>query len=109
MHPLCPELHYLRAIVLIELNRYNEAIASLRQVIYLDRSLAIVHFTLGSILQRHGATTDARRAYQNALVLCVEKSDDDILPLSDGERTGHLVDAVRAQLAVLEVKTGNVR
>lgn len=109
IHPLCPELHYLRAIVLIEIGRHNEAIVSLRQAIYLDRSLAIVHFTLGSMLQRQGAAADARRAYQNVLVLCTERADDEVLPLSGCELTGQLIDAVRTQLAALEGNVENVQ
>jgi predicted Zn-dependent protease len=48
-HPLSAELRYLQAVLLLELGREEEAGRAARRVIYLDRSLALGHFTLGSI------------------------------------------------------------
>jgi chemotaxis protein methyltransferase CheR len=105
-HPLRPELQYLRAIVLMNLERYEEAAVSLRRVIYLDRSLAVAHFTLGSVLLRCGAATEARHAYRNALALAAGRPKDEVVPLSEGERADRLAEAARAQLAFIEGNGG---
>ena len=102
VHPLAAELHYLRAVALAGLGQCDEAAASLRRVIYLDPSLAVAHFTLGSILLRSGAMTDARRCYRNALLLSAERPPQESLALSDNEAAGRMADAARNQLAFID-------
>jgi chemotaxis protein methyltransferase CheR len=104
-HPLSPEVHYLKAIVLMGLARYDEAVTSLRRAIYLNRSMAVAHFTLGSILQRRGAVAEARRSYRNVLAVCDGRRAEEIVPFSDGEQTGRLVEATRAQLDLIQDNT----
>ncbi len=101
-HPLSAEVHYLHAVLLLELGRDEEAARAARRVVYLDRSLAIGHFTLGSILRHHGDLAGARRAYRNAHDLCLGRPSDEIVPLSDGEQAGRLARAAAAQLAILD-------
>jgi chemotaxis protein methyltransferase CheR len=102
-HPLAPELHYLEAVLLVEGGRDEEAARAVRRVLYLDRSLAAAHFTLGSVLLRLGDLGGARRAYRNARDLCGARPGDEVVPLSDGEHAGRLAEAAAAQLAVLDV------
>jgi chemotaxis protein methyltransferase CheR len=99
LHPMSAELHYLHAIVQMAAGRYEAAAASLRRALYLDRSMAVAHFALGSVLERRGATEEARRSYRNVLAVCDGRRVDDLLPFSEGERAGRLVEAARAQLA----------
>jgi chemotaxis protein methyltransferase CheR len=101
-HPLSGELHYLRAVLLLGLGREAEAAVAARRAIYLDRSLAIAHFTLGSILQRRGDRAGARRAYRNARDLCAARPADEVVPLTDGEPAGRLAAAAQAQMARLD-------
>jgi chemotaxis protein methyltransferase CheR len=101
-HPLSSELHYLRAVLLVDLGRDEEAVQAARRAIYLDRSLAIVHFTLGSLLERRGDDAGAYRAYRNARDLCRTGPAEDVLRLSDGEPAGRLAAAAEARLARLE-------
>jgi chemotaxis protein methyltransferase CheR len=101
-YPLAAELHYMRAVVLAGLGQYDEASASLRRVIYLDPSLAVAHFTLGSILWRSGAVADARRCYRNALALSAERPPQESLGLSEGETAGRMAEAARSQLALID-------
>jgi chemotaxis protein methyltransferase CheR len=101
-YPLAAELHYMRAVVLAGLGQYDEASASLRRVIYLDPSLAVAHFTLGSILWRSGAVADARRCYRNALALSAERPPKESLSLSEGETAGQMAEAARSQLALVD-------
>jgi chemotaxis protein methyltransferase CheR len=101
-HPLLAELHYLHAILLLDLGREEEAARAARRVAYLDRSLAIAHFTLGSVLRRLGDADGARRSYRNARDLCAARPPDEAVPLGDGEQAGPLAEAASAALAVLQ-------
>jgi len=101
-HPFSTELQFLRAALLVELEQDEAAEQAARRVIYLDRSLAVGHFTLGSICWRRGDLAGARRAFRNAHQLCAARPADEMVPLSDGERAGRLAEAAAAQLAILE-------
>jgi chemotaxis protein methyltransferase CheR len=101
-HPVSTELHYLYAVLLVGLDLDEEAANEARRALYLDRSLAIVHFLLGSVLRRRGDRAGAVRAYRNARVLCELRPSDEILPLSDGEPAGRLAEMARLQLEQLE-------
>jgi chemotaxis protein methyltransferase CheR len=104
-HPLSAELHYMHAIILLSRARLDATVAALRRVIYLDCSLAVAHFTLASVLRRRGADADACRSYRTALALCAKLGQDEIMPLSDGERARHLAQAARVQLEAIEAAT----
>ncbi len=97
-HPLSAELHYLHAVLLIENEHADRAADAARRVIYLDRNLALAHFTLGSILRRRGDLNGARRAFRNARNIAKRRPADEIVPLSDGETTAQLVEAAEIQL-----------
>lgn len=101
-HPLSLELHYLHAVLLLELGRLEEAAARARRALYLDRTLAVAHLVLGSILRSRGDLGGAARAYRNARDLCLGAPRDEVLPLSDGERAGRLAEIAAVQLALLE-------
>jgi chemotaxis protein methyltransferase CheR len=101
-HPLASELHFLRAVLLVDLDRDDEALQAARRAIYLDRSLAIAHFTLGSLLERRGDGAGAWRAYRNARDLCRAGPAEAIVRLTDGEPAGRLAGAAEARLAQLE-------
>lgn len=101
-HSLTPDLHFLHAILLMELNLDVEAVQAIQRVVFLDRSLAIGHFLLGSILQRRGALEGARRAFRNARNLCQNDAPDELVPLSDNETAGELARVAEIQLATIE-------
>jgi chemotaxis protein methyltransferase CheR len=105
-HALSPDLHYLHAVLLMEVNRDAEAVQAARRAVFLDRSLAIAHFTLGSILQRRGVLHDAQRCFRNARDLCAARPPDEIVPLTDGEAAGRLAEAAEVQLHALQAAVG---
>jgi chemotaxis protein methyltransferase CheR len=105
-HPLAAGVHFVHAVLLLELGRLEESSRAIRRVTYLDRSLAVAHFTLGSILERAGDVNGARRAYRVARDLSAARPPSEILPLSDGEAAGRLVTAADAQLALLDRAPG---
>jgi chemotaxis protein methyltransferase CheR len=104
--PLAPELYYLHAVLLLDEGRDEEAIQAVRRALYLDRSLAIAHFTLGTLLRRQGDLEGARRAYRNARDLCAARPVHEVLALADGEPAGCLAEAAGVELLLLEPSPG---
>jgi len=100
-HPFSTELHYLHAVLLLGLERGDDAVRAARRVVYLDRTLAAAHFLLGSILQQEGDSTDARRAYRNARDLAAARPPEEDVPLAEGETAGQLAERAARQLARL--------
>ena len=100
-HPLSSELHFLHAVILFGSGRTDEAAGAMRRALYLDRTLAIAHFTLGAILRRLGDDAGAARAVRNARDLCAARNADDLIPLADGERAGRLAEVATAELTLL--------
>jgi chemotaxis protein methyltransferase CheR len=105
-HPLDAPLHYLRATLLLALDRGEEAEHEARRAVYLDPSLAVAHFLLGTILRKGGARPGALRAFRNARDLCAARPSDEAVPAGDGERVGALHSAASAEMARLEVTVG---
>ncbi len=101
-HPLSAELNYLHAVLLLEHARDEEAARAVRRVLYLDRTLAMAHYTLGSILRRRGDPAGAARAYRNARDLCASWPKDRPVPLADGEPAGRLAIMADAQIRLLK-------
>jgi chemotaxis protein methyltransferase CheR len=99
-HALQPELHYLHALLLLDAGRVDEAARAARRVLYLDPSLAMAHFALGTIEARRGEVAAARRAFALAADLAGALPPDEALPLGDGERAGRLARLAAAQAEV---------
>lgn len=100
-HALAPQLHFLHAVLLLELGRHDGAIAALRRVLYLDDSLAVAHYLLGRALGCRGDAKAARRSYALAAQLADASAPHSGVLLGDGERAGTLAAAARAQAALL--------
>jgi chemotaxis protein methyltransferase CheR len=105
-HPLDAPLHYLRAALLLALDRAEDAEHEAQRALYLDPSLAIAHFLLGTILRKRGAHPDALRAFRNTRDLCAARPSDEEVPAGAGERTGALHSAASAEMERLEVTVG---
>ena len=81
---LARHLYFLRASILQELNQSGEAIASLKQAIYLDPDFIMGHFVLGNISLQEGKLKQAQKYFDNAFALLNNCPDDEILPESEG-------------------------
>jgi chemotaxis protein methyltransferase CheR len=103
-HPKSLDIGFLYAVLLLSMDRYTDAERALKRLLYLDRSLAVVQFTLGTALNRLGDLYGAARAFRNAHDLAAERPPDEILALSDGERAGRLVVAAAAHARMLETQ-----
>jgi chemotaxis protein methyltransferase CheR len=100
-YPLAPELHLLRSVLLLDLNRSDDAAQAAKRALYLDRTLSFGHFVLGLALLRLRDVDNARRAFRNARELCARQGPDETIAFSDGQRAGRFVEAVTAQLELL--------
>lgn len=97
-HPLSVELCYLHAVLLMERRRDADAIAAIRKTLYLDRSVAIAHFVLGSLARRMGDIELARRSFTNAHAACLKHSATDIVRFAEDETYSSLIRAIELQL-----------
>ena len=102
-HPLDAPLHYLRATLLVALDRGEEAERETQRALYLDPSLAVAHFLLGTIQRTRGARRDALRAFRNAHDLCAARPPEERLPAGGGELVGALASAASAEMKRLGV------
>jgi chemotaxis protein methyltransferase CheR len=104
-HPLSPELQFLYALLLLDVGRLDEATRALKRVIYLDSSLALAHFVLGTVLRCRGHDA-ARRSFETAAALAGARAPDEVIRLGDGERAGQLAAAARMQAAIVAQERG---
>jgi chemotaxis protein methyltransferase CheR len=89
-------LHYLRATILQELELIEEAAASLKRALYLDPKFVLGHFTLGMLIQRQKKTGEARKYFENALLLLEECAPQETLPESEGITAGRLMEVIQS-------------
>jgi chemotaxis protein methyltransferase CheR len=83
-YKLSSGLYFLRASILQEQDKSSEAIASLKQAIYIDPDYIMGHFALGNLFFRQGNLRNAKRYFNNVLDLLSRCTNDDILPESEG-------------------------
>ena len=95
---LNPVLYYLKAAILQELSRDEEAITSLKKSLYIDPNLVLAHFTLGNIMIKQGNIQAAKKGFNNALALLGILKQDDILPESDGITAGRFKEILNATI-----------
>ena len=93
-YKLSPGLYFLRASILQELDKSSEAIASLKQAIYIDPDYIMGHFALGNLFIRQGNTKNAERYFNNVLDLLSRCKRDDILPESEGLSVNYIRDII---------------
>jgi len=95
---LNPALHYLQAVILQEQERIDESISALKKVLYLDPNFIVAHFTIGNLLLSIGNTKEAKRHFNNALLILEESKQSDIIPESDGMVAGRFIEIIRSTL-----------
>ena len=96
---LKPTAHYLLAIICQELGEGPKAIRSLRRALYLDPDFVLAHFALGNLCRFHGQPGEAERHFDIALGLLSPRTDDELLPESNGLTAGRLRDIVTSARA----------
>jgi chemotaxis protein methyltransferase CheR len=96
------ELWYLRATILDEMARPQDALQALRSSLYLDADLVVAHFLLGSIARREGRGQVAITHLQRALELLQRLAPDELVPAADGLTASELA-RIAQSLVALEV------
>jgi len=94
-------LYYLRATILQEQGTPSQAIASLKQALYLDHAFVLAHYTLGILTLQQGKPREAGRHFENALTLLGACQGDDPVPGSEGmtaARLSEIITATRASI-----------
>jgi len=94
-----PSCHFLHATILQEQGRVEDAIGSLKKVIYLDRDFVLGHLALGNLLTACGRRGESSRCFRNAFALLKRHGREDEVPGSEGMKAGSLLDIVQAALA----------
>jgi chemotaxis protein methyltransferase CheR len=95
---LAPEIYFLRASILQELDKDPEAIKSLKQAIYIDPEYVMGHFALGNLFIRQGNSKNSKMHFKNTLDLLNGCADEDILPESDGLSVKHIREIIFANM-----------
>ena len=93
---LNPLSHYLNAIISQELGDKRTAIASFRRAIYLDKDFILAYFSLGNLLDREGKTLEAKKCFDNTLLLLSKLTPNEALPASEGITAGRLSQIVNS-------------
>jgi len=91
------ELHYLHAVLVAQAGQFPESARAAKRAIYLDRSMVVAHLALGSALLRSDRRSAAARAFATASRLLSAMAPDEIVPFSDGEPAGRLLEMTRVQ------------
>jgi len=91
--------HYLRAVVLLEQGRSDEARRSLQHLLYLDPNFALAHFAFGNLARSAGKDDEADKHFGNTLRVLARLQPDEVLPESDGLTAGRLRDTITALAA----------
>ncbi|HSI84778.1 MAG: CheR family methyltransferase [Candidatus Methylacidiphilales bacterium] len=89
-----PALHFLRARVLEEIGRPEDAAVALGRVLYLDPEFIPAHFALGSLALRQDKKPQAAKCFQRALNLLRPMVPETVLPEMEGLTAGHLRDMI---------------
>lgn len=91
-------LYFLRASVLQELGQTMEAIASLKQAIYLDPNFVMGHFALGNLYISQGKQKNAKRHFNNVLDLLSTLTNEDIPGETDGLSVKHIREIILSNM-----------
>lgn len=63
---LQPHIHYLRALIQMQMGDLQGSLASLRQAVYCDPAFALAHYTMGDLHEKTGAVDEAARHWRRA-------------------------------------------
>jgi len=93
---LNPGLYYLRATILSERGKMEEAAASLNKVLYLDPDFVLAHFALGNLSLLNGRYVETRKHFKNTAQLLAKYRPEEALPEADGLTAGKLSEILRS-------------
>ncbi|MEO8580127.1 MAG: CheR family methyltransferase, partial [Gemmatimonadales bacterium] len=105
-----PQLHYMHAVLLAEKGLFAEAARAAKRALYLDRNMIVAHLALGGVMARWGKDVVAsQRSFAAAERLLSVMPPDQLVPDSDGEPAGRLIEMTRAQSRLLPGSSAPIR
>lgn len=96
------DFRYLRATILQEQGRLDEALAELRHLLYLDPDCVVAIFAGANILSQQGKEAEAMKSYRTLESLLKGYGRDEELPFSDGLTAGRLLHVVQHMTGAVE-------
>ena len=103
-----PGIHYFRAIILQEQGLIDEAVKTLKQVLYLNRNFALAHFALGNLARQQNKFQESSKYLDNTLILLKDCRPEEVLPESEGMTAGRLAEIVRITAGKQDVPDAGV-
>lgn len=94
------EGHLFIGIILQELERTDESIQALHKCLFLDPTLIIAYYVLGSLLIKKGRRQEAERNFRNALKLLSKEDPNQKLQGGDGMTAGRLCEIISTQQSI---------
>jgi chemotaxis protein methyltransferase CheR len=91
---LNPSLYYLKASILQELDRPNEAEQALQSTLFLDDGFALARVMLGAIARSQSRSREAAKHFREALSLLEQMPSDSVLAETNGLTAGEMVETV---------------
>ena len=91
------ELHYLHSVLLMESGRPAEAAAAAKRALYLDRGMIVAQLAVATAAARSGDSAAATRALATAERLLAGLPPGAVVPASDCEAAGRLLEMTRVQ------------
>lgn len=80
---LQPQIHYLRALIQLQMGDRAASLVSLRQAVYCDPSFALAHYTLGELHEKAGALDEAARYWRRAQKSLAQLDPQQPLPFAE--------------------------
>lgn len=91
---LNPSLYYLKASILQELGRHDEAERALQSTLFLDANFALARVMLGAIARGQARWGEAVKHFAAALSQLEQMPPDYVLPETDGLTAGQMAETV---------------
>jgi len=91
---LNPSLYYLKASILQELGRHDEAERALQSTLFLDANFALARVMLGAIARGQARWGEAFKHFAAALSQLEQMPPDHVLPETDGLTAGEMAETV---------------
>jgi chemotaxis protein methyltransferase CheR len=104
INKLAHGLYFLRASILQELGKVSEAIASLKQSIYINPDYIMGHFMLGNLFLRLGNSRNSKKYFNNVLRLLNQCETDHNVPESEGLSLEYLKESIFSNMKTLITK-----
>jgi chemotaxis protein methyltransferase CheR len=91
------DAYYTLSLVMQHQGKIEQAIASMKRVVYIDNANVLGHYGLATLYYESNRLPLAQKSLENALRLLQDKADDGVIPGSQGITIGRLRAAITSQ------------